>query len=220
MIQPLTRDRIARRVARDVPEGAYVNLGIGMPTLVANFVPADREVVYHSENGILGMGPAPTPGHEDPDLINASKQLVTLVPGGSIFHHTDAFIMIRGGHLDLAILGALQVSAAGDLANYSTGDEKSPPAVGGAMDLAVGARGVWVMMEHNTRDGQPRILNRCTYPLTAPGVVDRIYTDLAVIEVAEDGLVVHEIIPGLDLAGLQARTGAKLRLANDWRPLT
>jgi 3-oxoadipate CoA-transferase, beta subunit len=216
-IKPLTRDEIARRAGRDIPDGAYVNLGIGLPTLAANYVPADREVIYHSENGILGLGPAPKPGEEDPDLINAGKQPVTLVPGASIFHHTDAFAMIRGGHIDLALLGAMQVAANGDLANWSTDDEKFPPAVGGAMDLGAGARSVWVLMEHTTKNGSPKILERCTYPLTAAGVVDRIYTNLAVIDVTADGLVVREMAPGLEFAELKKQTSAKLRLANDWR---
>jgi 3-oxoadipate CoA-transferase beta subunit len=216
-IKPLTRDEIARRAGRDIPDGAHVNLGIGLPTLAANYVPADREVIYHSENGILGLGPAPKPGEEDPDLINAGKQPVTLVPGASIFHHTDAFAMIRGGHIDLALLGAMQVAANGDLANWSTDDEKFPPAVGGAMDLGAGARSVWVLMEHRTKNGSPKILERCTYPLTAAGVVDRIYTNLAVIDVTADGLLVREMAPGLEFAELKKQTGAKLRLANDWR---
>ncbi len=217
--KPLTRDEIARRVGRDIPDGAYVNLGIGLPTLAANYVPTDREVIYHSENGVLGMGPAPKAGEEDADIINAGKQPVTLLPGASIFHHTDAFAMIRGGHIDLALLGAMQVGANGDLANWSTGDEKFPPAVGGAMDLGAGAASVWVLMEHNTKDGSPKILERCTYPLTAAGVVDRIYTNLAVIDVTDDGLVVREMVQGLEFDELQRKTGAKLRLANDWRTI-
>ena len=218
-INPIPREAIARRVGQDIPNGAYVNLGIGLPTLASNYVPADREVVYHSENGLLGLGPAPAAGEEDPDIINAGKQPTTLLPGASIFHHTDSFVMIRGGHIDLALLGALQVSAGGDLANWATGDEKYPPAVGGAMDLAVGAASVWVLMEHNARDGAPKILERCTYPLTAAGVVDRIYTNLAVIDVTPDGLLVREMAPGLEFEELQSRTAARLRLANDWRPL-
>jgi len=217
--KPLSRDEIARRVGRDIPDGAYVNLGIGLPTLAANYVPAGREVVYHSENGILGLGPAPKKGEEDIDLINAGKQPVTLVAGASIFHHTDAFAMIRGGHIDLALLGAMQVGANGDLANWATNDDKFPPAVGGAMDLGAGAASVWVLMEHTTKDGQPKILERCTYPLTAAGVVDRIYTNLAVIDVTDDGLIVREMVEGLDFAELQRQTGAKLRLANDWRTI-
>ena len=217
--KPLSRDEIARRVGRDIPDGAYVNLGIGLPTLAANYVPVDREVIYHSENGLLGMGPAPKKGEEDPDIINAGKQPVTLLPGASIFHHTDSFAMIRGGHVGLALLGAMQVAANGDLANWSTGDEKFPPAVGGAMDLAAGAASVWALMEHTTRDGQPKILERCTYPLTAAGVVDRIYTNLAVIDVTDEGLLVREMAPGLTLEELQGKTGARLRLANDWKAI-
>ena len=215
--KPLSRDEIARRVGKDIPDGAYVNLGIGLPTLAANYVPPDREVIYHSENGILGLGPSPKKGEEDLDIINAGKQNVTLLPGASIFHHTDAFAMIRGGHIDLALLGAMQVAANGDLANWSTGDEKFPPAVGGAMDLGAGAASVWALMEHTTKDGQPKILEHCTYPLTAAGVVDRIYTNLAVIDVTPDGLMVREMAPGLKFNELQDKTGAKLQLANDWR---
>ncbi len=217
--KPLSRDEIARRVGRDIPDGAYVNLGIGLPTLAANYVPGDREVVYHSENGILGMGPVPGPNEADPWLVNAGKENVTLVAGAALFHHADSFAMIRGGHIDLALLGAMQVGANGDLANWSTGDEKFPPAVGGAMDLGAGAAGVWVLMEHNTKDGQPKILERCTYPLTAAGVVDRIYTNLAVIDVTDDGLIVREMAPGLEFEELQRKTGAKLMLANDWRAI-
>ena len=215
----LTRDQIAWRAARDIPDGAYVNLGIGLPTRVANFVPTGREVIYHSENGILGLGPAPKPGAGDPELINASKEPVTLVAGGCYFEHNLAFVMIRGGHIDLALLGGFQVSVAGDLANWATGEEKVPPAVGGAMDLAVGAKAVWVLMEHTTREGAPKILERCTYPLTAKSVVDRIYTDLAVIDIGADGLVVREIASGIGFADLEAVTGAALRLAPDWRPI-
>jgi 3-oxoadipate CoA-transferase beta subunit len=217
--KPLSRDDIARRAGRDIPDGAYVNLGIGLPTLAANYVPSDREVIYHSENGLLGMGPAPKKGEEDPDIINAGKLPVTLLPGASIVHHTDAFAMIRGGHIGLALLGAMQVGANGDLANWSTGDEKFPPAVGGAMDLGAGAASVWALMEHTTRDGQPKILERCTYPLTAAGVVDRIYTNLAVIDVTNDGLIVREMVEGLEFQELQKLTGAPLTLANDWRIL-
>ncbi len=219
MSRPLSREQVARRVGRDIPDGAYVNLGIGLPTLVANYVPQGREVIYHSENGILGMGPAPASGQEDLDLINASKQFVTLLPGAVICHHTDAFAMIRGGHIDLALLGAFQVSAHGDLANWSTGETGSAPAVGGAMDLAAGAAAVWVLMEHVTKSGAPKIVRKCSYPLTAPRVVKRIYTNMAVIDVTADGLIVREIVPGLDFAGLQKHTEAELTLANDWRPM-
>jgi 3-oxoacid CoA-transferase B subunit len=218
--KPLSRDDIARRVGRDIPDGAYVNLGIGLPTLAANYVPHDREVVYHSENGILGLGPAPKKEDEDEDLINAGKQPVTLLPGASFFHHTDAFAMIRGGHIDLALLGAMQVGANGDLANWATDDDKFPPAVGGAMDLGAGAASVWVLMEHTTKDGSAKILERCSYPLTAAGVVDRIYTNLAVIDVTKDGLIVREMVPGLEFEELQKKTGAKLTLANDWKTIS
>jgi 3-oxoadipate CoA-transferase beta subunit len=216
----LSRDDIAKRAAADLWDGAVVNLGIGVPGLVANYVPAGREIVYHSENGVLGVGPTPEAGKGDPDLINASKALISLVPGASIFHHTDSFVMIRGGHIDLALLGAMQVSVEGDLANWSTGDEKMPPAVGGAMDLAAGAKGVYVLMEHNTKDGSPKIVEKCTYPLTAKRVVKRIYTNLAVIDVLQSGLVARELAPGVSFAELQAKTGARLDLANDWRPVS
>jgi 3-oxoadipate CoA-transferase, beta subunit len=206
----LTRDQIAQRIARDIPEGAYVNLGIGMPTLVANHLPRDREILLHSENGILGMGPAPAPGEEDPDLINAGKEPVTLLVGGAYFHHTDSFAMMRGGHLDIAVLGAFQVSVTGDLANWHTGAKDAIPAVGGAMDLAVGAKNVWVMMEHLTKNRESKIVERCTYPLTGIGVVKRIYTDLAVIEVSPRGPVPSRLVPGLSVDELQRITGVPL----------
>jgi len=206
----LSHDQLASRVARDIPEGAYVNLGIGLPTLVANHLPPDREIFLHSENGILGMGPAPAPGEEDPDLINAGKQPVTLLPGGSFFHHADSFAMMRGGHLDICVLGAFEVSASGDLANWHTGQPDAIPAVGGAMDLAIGAKQVFVMMEHLTRQGESKIVERCRYPLTAIACVDRIYTDLAVIDVGPDGLHVLEMVGGLSFAELQRLTRAAL----------
>ena len=205
----LTRDEIARRIAQDIPEGAYVNLGIGMPTLVANHLPKDREIFLHSENGILGMGPAPAPGSEDPDLINAGKEPVTLLTGGAYFHHTDSFAMMRGRHLDIAVLGAFQVSVSGDLANWHTGGN-AIPAVGGAMDLAIGAKSVWVMMEHLARSGESKIVERCTYPLTGIGVVKRIYTDLAVIDVTPRGLVASRLVPGLACDELQRLSGVPL----------
>ncbi len=211
----LTRDQIAERIARDIPEGAYVNLGIGMPTLVANHLPKDREIFLHSENGILGMGPAPAAGREDPDLINAGKEPVTLLTGGAYFHHTDSFAMMRGGHLDIAVLGAFQVSVGGDLANWHTGAKDAIPAVGGAMDLAVGARNVWVMMEHLTKGGESKIVERCTYPLTGIGVVKRIYTDLAVIDVTPRGLVASRLVPGLSFDELQRLTGVPLLSSGD-----
>jgi 3-oxoadipate CoA-transferase, beta subunit len=218
-VKQLSRRQIAWRAAQDIRDGAYVNLGIGLPTLVSDFIPKDREVVLHSENGILGMGPAPKKGEEDPDLINAGKGLTTLLPGGAFFHHNDAFLMIRGGHLDLALLGAYEVSETGDLANWTVEDPATPPGVGGAMDLAAGAREIRVILEHNTKEGAPRIRKHCHYPLTAAGIVKRIYTNLAVIDVTPDGLIAREMVQGLDFAGLQERTEAKLTLANDWRVL-
>jgi 3-oxoadipate CoA-transferase beta subunit len=217
---PLSRRQMAWRAAQDIPDGTYVNLGIGLPTLVSDFIPAGREVVFHSENGILGMGPAPRPGEEDPDLINAGKGLTTLVPGGCFFHHNDAFLMIRGGHVDLSLLGAFEVSGEGDVANWATNDPHFPPGVGGAMDLAVGAREVRVLVEHTGKDGTPRIRRQCTYPLTGARCVKRIYTNLAVLDVTPEGLVVREMVEGLDLDRLQALTEPALRLANDWKPIT
>jgi 3-oxoacid CoA-transferase B subunit len=204
------RAALARRVAADLRDGDYVNLGIGLPTLVADYVSPDIEVIYQSENGLLGVGPKPAAGNVDPDLINAGKQPVTLLPGAAIFDQTTSFMMIRGGHIDIALLGAYEVAENGDLANWATNDTSHVPAVGGAMDLAVGAKRVWVMMEHCTSDGRPRLLQRCTYPLTASGVVGRIYTDLAVIDI-DGGFVVRELRNGISLAGLQARTGAPLQ---------
>ena len=208
-----SRDAMAARVARDIPEGAYVNLGIGLPTMVANHLPRDREIFLHSENGLLGMGPAPAPGQEDPDLINAGKQPVTLLPGGAYFHHADSFAMMRGGHLDFCVLGAFQVSVAGDLANWHTGAPGAIPAVGGAMDLALGAKRVFVMMEHLTKQGASKIVQHCTYPVTGLACVTRIYTDLAVIDVTPAGLEVVDIVEGLSLADLQALSGVPLRAA-------
>jgi 3-oxoadipate CoA-transferase beta subunit len=209
-MKPLTRNQLAARVARDIPEGACVNLGIGAPTLIANYLPPDREILLHSENGILGMGPAPPAGAEDWDLINAGKQPVTLLAGGAYFHHGDSFAMMRGGHLDICVLGAFQVAGNGDLANWHTGEPDAIPAVGGAMDLAVGARQVFVMMDHQTKQGVAKIVERCTYPLTAAGCVDRIYTDLAVLDVTAHGLIVREIVEGLAFDELQRRTAAPL----------
>jgi 3-oxoadipate CoA-transferase beta subunit len=206
-----TRDEIASRIARDIPDGSVVNLGIGLPTLVANHLPADKEILLHSENGVLGMGPAPEAGEEDYDLINAGKSPVTLRPGGSFFHHADAFAMMRGGHLDYCVLGAFQVSVEGDLANWHTGGEDAIPAVGGAMDLAIGARKTWVMMEHLTKDGKSKIVQTCTYPLTAVRCVARIYTDLAVMDVTPAGLVVREMIDDLSMEALERLTGVPLQ---------
>jgi 3-oxoadipate CoA-transferase beta subunit len=207
------RDQMAARVARDIPDGAYVNLGIGLPTLVANHLPPDREIVLHSENGILGMGPAPAKGDEDEDLINAGKQPVTQLPGCAFFHHADSFAMMRGGHLDFCVLGAFQVSARGDLANWHTGAPDAIPAVGGAMDLAIGAKQVFVMMEHQTKGGESKLVERCSYPLTGIGCVSRVYTDLAVIDVTPDGLVAVEWIDGLSFDELARLTAAPLRRA-------
>jgi 3-oxoadipate CoA-transferase, beta subunit len=211
MMKRYSRDQMSARVARDIPEGAYVNLGIGLPTLVANHLPKDREILLHSENGLLGMGPAPALGAEDPDLINAGKQPVTLLNGGCYFHHGDSFAMMRGGHLDFCVLGAFQVSAAGDLANWHTGAPDAIPAVGGAMDLAIGAKHVFVMMDHLTKAGESKIVPRCTYPVTGLACVNRIYTDLAVIDVGTTGLQVVEIVDGMTFDDLQRLTGVPLQ---------
>jgi len=205
-----TKDQMARRVAQDIVDGMVVNLGIGMPTAVANHIGADREVMMHSENGIIGFGPAPRAGEEDYDLINAGKQPVTLLPGGCFFHHADSFAMMRGGHLDVCVLGAFQVAGNGDLANWHTGAADAIPAVGGAMDLAIGARRTWVMMEHTTKSGEAKIVPRCSYPLTGLACVSRIYTDLAVIELTPAGAMVLERVEGLSFEELQARTGVAL----------
>jgi len=214
----LTRNGIAYRVACDLPEGSYVNLGIGIPTLVSDYIPEGKDVFFHSENGILGMGKIAEPGKEDRDLINAGKQYVTLNPGASFFDHPTSFSMIRGGHIDYAVLGALEVAANGDLANWRTPGEKVP-GVGGAMDLAFGVRNVLVTMTHVTNKGKPKILSKCTLPLTAPRCVKRIYTDLAVIDVTPEGLVLREFAPGLDPAAVQALTQAPLRVAPDCREI-
>jgi 3-oxoadipate CoA-transferase beta subunit len=206
-----THDDIARLVARDIPDGAYVNLGIGLPTRVANHLPAGREIVLHSENGVLGMGPAPPAGEEDADLINAGKQPVTLLPGGSYFHHADSFAMMRGGHLDVCVLGAFQVSRSGDLANWHTGAPDAIPAVGGAMDLALGAKRVVVMMELLTKAGQSKLVERCTYPVSALRCVSRIYTDLAVFDITPGALIVREMPPWLAFDDLAALVPVPLR---------
>ncbi len=216
---PLSRQQIAWRAAQDIWDGACVNLGVGMPSLIPNYIPKGREIVLQAEVGIIGMGPTPKPEDADPDIFNASVQPTTFLPGGSTFSHTDSFLMIRGGHLDLAMLGAFEVSEAGDLANWNTGDPATAPAVGGAMDLAVGAKAIRVLMDHTTKDGRPRILARCRYPLTAAHCVKVIYSNLAVIDVTPQGLVVRETIPDLDFAQLQAATEARLTLSPDWRVL-
>jgi 3-oxoadipate CoA-transferase beta subunit len=209
-----SKDQMAALVARDIHDGAIVNLGIGLPTLVANHLGmgsgAAKEVMLHSENGVLGMGPAPPAGEEDYDLINAGKQPVTLLPGGAFFHHADSFSMMRGGHLDICVLGAFQVAANGDLANWHTGAPDAIPAVGGAMDLATGAKATWVMMEHSTKSGEPKLVERCTYPLTGLGCVRRVYTELAVMEITAEGVRVRDIVEGLSFDALQARTGVPL----------
>ena len=212
-MQPFSRDQMARRAADDIPEGWCVNLGIGIPTLVANHVPTDREVVFHSENGILGMGPAPAKGREDPWLVNAGKQLITLVPGASFVGHADSFAMIRGGHIDLCVLGGFEVAENGDLANWATSENDTAPAVGGAMDLAAGAKRLWVLMEHTTKDGRPKVVERCGYPLTGLACVTRVYTNLAVLDVVPElGFVVREMAPGVDFETLQSRSAAHLHL--------
>ena len=205
------KDQMAQRVARDIDDGMVVNLGIGLPTRVANHLGADKEVMLHSENGILGIGPAPAAGAEDYDLINAGKQPVTLLPGGAFFHHADSFGMMRGGHLDVCVLGAFQVSGTGDLANWHTGAPDAIPAVGGAMDLATGAKRTWIMMEHTTKAGEPKLVTACSYPLTALACVSRVYTDRAVLDITPDGVQVREIAEGLDFDTLQAMTGVPLR---------
>jgi 3-oxoadipate CoA-transferase beta subunit len=204
---------MAARVARDIPNGAYVNLGIGLPTMVANHLPNDREIILHTENGLLGMGPAPEKGAEDADLINAGKQPVTTLPGASFFHHADSFAMMRGGHLDCCVLGAFQVSVTGDLANWHTGAPDAIPAVGGAMDLAIGAKSVYVMMEHLTKKGESKIVAKCTYPVTGLACVNRIYTDLAVIDVTPQGLKVLEMVDGMTLPELVKLSGVPMTMA-------
>lgn len=205
-----SRDEMAQRAALDIPDGSYVNLGIGMPELIAKYVPAGREVIYHTENGLLGMGPAPVAGQENPELINAGKKQVTAIPGAAYFHHADSFAMIRGHHIDICVLGTMQVAENGDLANWSTGAPDAIPAVGGAMDLVAGVETIYVLTQHCTRDGQPKLLETCTFPLTGKGVVNRIYTDLAVIDVTPEGFEVIELAPGISFEQVQDRTGARL----------
>jgi 3-oxoadipate CoA-transferase beta subunit len=210
-----SREEMARLVARDIPDGAYVNLGIGIPELVAQFVPADREVIFQTENGLLGMGPPPAPADEDPELINAGKKCVTAIAGAAYFHHADSFVMIRGGHIDICVLGAMQVSAKGDLANWSTGESDAIPAVGGAMDLVAGVKNIFVVTEHTTRLGEPKIVGECTYPLTGKACVHRIYTNLAIIDVTNGGLVVQAIAPGVTFDEVQQKTGAPLKRSGE-----
>lgn len=209
-IKGRSRDEMAARAAKDIPEGAYVNLGIGMPELVAQHIPADREVILHTENGLLGMGPPPTGTAADPELINAGKQPVTALAGASYFHHGDSFAMIRGGHLDICVLGALEVAANGDLANWSTGEPDAIPAVGGAMDLVSGVKNVYVMTAHCTRGGTPKLVESCSYPLTGRGAVSRIYTDLAVIDIGPRGFELVELSPGISVEDVAVRTAAPI----------
>ena len=203
-------NEVAQKVALDIPDGSYVNLGIGIPEMVADHVPEGREVIYHTENGLLGMGPVPEASKEDPELINAGKKCVTAIPGASFFHHADSFTMIRGGHIDYCVLGALQVSDEGDLANWSTGDAKAIPAVGGAMDLVAGVKNIFVISKHTTKTGESKIVKKCSYPLTGKGVVNRIYTDLAIIDMKPNGLFIRELGPGVTFEYLQEKTEAKL----------
>lgn len=202
--------QLAARVAQDIPDGSYVNLGIGKPTLVGGYVPEGREVLYHSENGIIGVGPPPPADAIDPEMIDASKRFITTVPGAAFFEHSDSFAMMRGGHIDIAVLGAYQVAENGDLANWATDDERFPPAVGGAMDLVVGVPSIFVMMRHTDRDGRPKLMKRCSYPLTGLGVVDRVYTDLAVLDVTGAGFRLVECAPGVSLEQLRAATAADI----------
>jgi 3-oxoadipate CoA-transferase beta subunit len=211
----MNRRQMAWLVAQDMWDGAVVNLGIGLPTACADFVPEGREIMFHSENGLIGVGPAPNAEDEDPDLINAGKQMVTLVAGGAYFSHNDAFVMIRGGHIDLSVMGAFEVSQAGDLANWTVNAPGVPPGVGGAMDLAVGAKEIWVLMEHTTRNGKPRILKECHFPLTGKGCVTRVYTDIAILMISEHGVEVSAMVEGCDLEKLQALTEAPLTLRRD-----
>lgn len=205
-----SKSEMAQKVAHDIPDGSYVNLGIGMPEMVADHVPKGIEVIYHTENGLLGMGPVPPEEHKDPELINAGKKCITAIPGACYFHHADSFTMIRGGHIDLCVLGAMQVSEEGDLANWSTGAPDAIPAVGGAMDLVAGVKSIYVITSHTTKEGEPKIVKKCTYPLTGKGVVDRIYTNLAVLDVTEGGLKVREMAPGVTFEDLQEVTEARL----------
>jgi 3-oxoadipate CoA-transferase, beta subunit len=205
-----SREQMARRVALDIPDGAYVNLGIGIPELVAQYVPDGREFIFQTENGLLGMGASPGPGLEDPELVNAGKKPVSAIPGAAFFHHADSFAMIRGGHIDICVLGAMQVSRHGDLANWSTGEADAIPAVGGAMDLVAGVKTIFVVTEHTTKNGEPKIVESCTYPLTGQRVVDRVYTNLAVLDVAEHALVVVGLAPGVSFWDVQEKTGALL----------
>ncbi|RMC37787.1 3-oxoacid CoA-transferase subunit B [Paracoccus alkanivorans] len=209
-MKPLDENAMAARLAQDIPDGAYVNLGIGLPNKVAHFVPEGREVMYHTENGLLGVGPAPATGEEDPELIDASKKFVTMVPGAALFDHPLAFSMMRGNHLSIAVLGAYQVAENGDLANWATLEQSFPPAVGGAMDLVAGVPQIFVLMRHTARDGSPKLLKRCSYPLTGAGVVTRVYTDLCVLEVTPEGFRLVDLAPGNRLEEVQSVTEARI----------
>jgi len=211
------REEMAARAAQDIPDGSYVNLGIGIPELVAKFVPAGREFIYHTENGMLGMGPPPTEAERDLDLMNAGKKYVTAVPGASYFHHADSFSMIRGGHIDVCVLGTMQVAANGDIANWSTGEPGAIPAVGGAMDLVQGVRNIFVITQHTTKAGEPKLVERCSYPLTGPGVVSRIFTNLAVVDVTADGFKVFELAPGVTFEEVKRQTGAPILPPDDMK---
>lgn len=212
-----TREQMAQRLAMDIPSGSYVNLGIGIPELVAKFVPRGRTLIYHTENGLLGMGPSPDEGKGDPELINAGKRQVTAIAGAAYFHHADSFAMIRGGHIDLCVLGAMQVACNGDLANWSTGEPDAIPAVGGAMDLVAGVKSVYVVTQHCTKTGEPKLVERCTYPLTGRSVINRVYTELAVIDVTPNGFEAIEVCPGVDFEYVRERTGAPLHRAASLR---
>lgn len=205
-----TREQMAARAAQDIPDGSYVNLGIGIPELVTQFVPEGREFIYHTENGLLGMGPAPAEGELDLDLMNAGKKYVTAVQGASYFHHADSFSMIRGGHIDYCVLGTMQVAANGDIANWSTGAPDAIPAVGGAMDLVQGVKNIFVITQHTTRSGDPKLVDRCTYPLTGPGVVSRIFTNLAVVDITPDGFQLIELAPDIAFDEVAEATGAPI----------
>ena len=205
-----SREQMAARAAQDIPDGSYVNLGIGIPELVARFVPEGREFIYHTENGMLGMGPPPSDEERDLDLMNAGKKYVTEVPGAAYFHHADSFSMIRGGHLDVCVLGTMQVASNGDLANWSTGAPGAIPAVGGAMDLVQGVKKIFVITQHTTRQGDAKLVERCTYPLTGCGVVSRIFTDLAVVDVTPEGFRIVELAPGIEFAEVEAKTGTRI----------
>jgi 3-oxoadipate CoA-transferase beta subunit len=210
-----SREEMAQRLAQDIPDGSYVNLGIGIPELVTRYVPEGREFIYHTENGLLGMGPSPTDDEGDPELINAGKRRVTANPGAAFFHHADSFAMIRGGHLDISVLGAMQIGQNGDLANWSTGKPNAIPAVGGAMDLVAGVKNVFVITQHCTKNGEPKLVETCSFPVTGKSVVDRIYSDLAVIDITPDGFRVVELCPGIDFNAVQDRTDAQLLPANE-----